>query len=1790
MPQATNLNTDPYYDDFDIDKKFHRILYRPGRAVQARELTQQQSILQNQIERFANHIFKDGSIVNGGNTTYNNNVGIVKLQTATISGDSSLTLKEKFDGRIITQSSVDGDIKGRVVLTLDSTTLDSETLLVEYLTGSPANGFLTSNTISTIIETGDTVDYTATVLGSLTEDNVGVASIASIDDSTFYISGHFVKIDKQSVSLHTIDSDTSKRIFTDTPNKLIGLQISEQLIDEDDDASLNDPSQGSFNYAAPGADRLKIQACLIANNIDGSTSLSNTSDENLVSLMLVVNGVIQEQTKIPTLSDIEERLAWRTREESGNYTVDGLGININDSKRSKVFVVSAWNATNFTAGETVTGTTSEATGKVITKNDGTASWNSTKLELGVEAILDGGAFSTSEIITGTSGASATISSSRSDKLDIKIDGGTAYVRGHRVYTQSPKVITIDKARDTDSINGELVSMNYGSYVIVGGSAFSTTDIDTGIAGFFDTSEAVSVNLYSKHSETIKTGATDQVGTAKVRHIDYDSGTPGPTGQYRMYLYDIVITGTNKSFADVKHISDNSAAFANVPTAGEDALNTQLIGTSNNRLIFPTLSDSVVPGIMSDMTYRHKRTFASASANASLQITINIDSNEAFNGYVSGGSGLVQSDRYSNFMAVNTTTNAVVDITSITFPTTTSALLTFSSDGVSSTNAISVIGTINIGPLSSVTRSKVLTEYTAFDLSLDGDNKLQLGYADGYSLTTILDGSGENVTSKFTFDDGQRGNFYDHATAILVPGETVTGTFTVTFNYFEHTGTGFLTVDSYDSTAVSYEDIPQYKDSSTGEVFELRDSIDFRPRRRNSSTEHYDDPALTDTPVNNEIKFPVPSTNFSLDYQYYTSRIDKIAIDEDRNFISITGASALDPAVPADRELAMTLYTLRIPSYTFNTSDVGVTSHDNRRFTMRDIGRIKQRVDRLEYYTSLSLLEEHTKNLLIKDADGNDRFKNGMLVDPFAGHSVGDVTNSDYNISIDFENKEMRPPFTSENVKLEYFSTEEQNTLQTGNLVTVALDSSESSKTLIDQPLASKAISVNSFGGTSWVGELTLDPSSAVWFSQEIRPDVITNESGENDAWLGHPRYGFGTQWNDWEISWIGKEYRTQPGRPPEGTYWKDRNLSGYTSGRYMLAWEDTGETVNPSDRTSGRLGIQNEEMPGRINTEVGSRTVNKSIIPFIRAQTITFSATGLKPLTIVYAFFDDTDISDNVTPTSGALGGELKTDKSGAVSGTFSIPADTYRTGNRQLRLTDQANNVLSSTTSAAEAMFKAAGAININDPVIRRPVVTSDDMPSSRVEGNNYQSKQDSALRNYDPPHHTSRRKDPLAQTIFIDPAVYPGGVFLKHIDLFFKTKDENLPVILEIRPVENGYPHSYEVLPHSQVVVEPSNINISDEPSVDTSTTRTRFTFSSPIFLTSNDEYALVVLTNSSKYEIWVAEMGQNNVTGNNRISTQPYTGSLFKSQNTSIWTPEQNEDLMFQIERYKFRTGTINDAFAIFKNVQPTTAAGIDNDVKVDTINITTGQVEPPGTSLIYSARTSNEAAAPTLEETFSTDILPFENINFDRTKQISSADGQGTFQLKAVMQTDDDAVSPIIDVSRVSAIAIENLINNNTNEDTNGESGSDSARALSAANGGSNARYITRRVNLATGFEADDLKVYLTVNKPSDATIKVYYKVLSDQDSAPFDDRPWDVMVIDGSEASTSKENEFLEVVYKPNLNDIAITYNSGTAVATDGGAGFDTFTSFAIKINLFSSNGAKVPRVKDLRAIALAPSS
>ena len=82
MAINTDLNITPYFDDYDEDKKFHKVLFRPSVPVQARELTQSQTILQNQIERFGDHVFQTGTIIKGCSFNYQT-INYLKLNVVT---------------------------------------------------------------------------------------------------------------------------------------------------------------------------------------------------------------------------------------------------------------------------------------------------------------------------------------------------------------------------------------------------------------------------------------------------------------------------------------------------------------------------------------------------------------------------------------------------------------------------------------------------------------------------------------------------------------------------------------------------------------------------------------------------------------------------------------------------------------------------------------------------------------------------------------------------------------------------------------------------------------------------------------------------------------------------------------------------------------------------------------------------------------------------------------------------------------------------------------------------------------------------------------------------------------------------------------------------------------------------------------------------------------------------------------------------------------------------------------------------------------------------------------------------------------------------------------------------------------------------------------------------------------------------------------------------------------------------------------------------------------------------
>ena len=159
----------------------------------------------------------------------------------------------------------------------------------------------------------------------------------------------------------------------------------------------------------------------------------------------------------------------------------------------------------------------------------------------------------------------------------------------------------------------------------------------------------------------------------------------------------------------------------------------------------------------------------------------------------------------------------------------------------------------------------------------------------------------------------------------------------------------------------------------------------------------------------------------------------------------------------------------------------------------------------------------------------------------------------------------------------------------------------------------------------------------------------------------------------------------------------------------------------------------------------------------------------------------------------------------------------------------------------------------------------------------------------------------DPLAQTFLVDENIYPDGIYLSSTDLYFKSKDDgNIPVSIHIRDVEQGFPTN-RVVPFSDLSLNPASVNVSE-----TAATATAFTFTEPVFLMPG-EYALIVMTNSLKYECWVAEMGQNLVGTTRKVSEQPYAGVLFKSQNASTWSAAQMEDLKFSINRASFSTSS-------------------------------------------------------------------------------------------------------------------------------------------------------------------------------------------------------------------------------------------------------------------------------------------
>ena len=235
---TTNFNVSPYYDDYDEDKAFLRVLFRPGFAVQGRELTQLQTILQKQSSRLGDHLFKDGSKILGGEVTLDTEVYYLKLT----SSDTAST----FADGIISDTSVTvgaGTTRAQVVAAINAVGSDAPTLILKYLSGT---GFSAGSTIYLEGSTSTTATVSATT-------PTGNASIVSINRGIYFVNGFFVLCLPQTLVLEK---------YNNTPTYRIGLTTTEAIIDSTSDTTLLDPASGTTNANAQGATRFKITLTL----------------------------------------------------------------------------------------------------------------------------------------------------------------------------------------------------------------------------------------------------------------------------------------------------------------------------------------------------------------------------------------------------------------------------------------------------------------------------------------------------------------------------------------------------------------------------------------------------------------------------------------------------------------------------------------------------------------------------------------------------------------------------------------------------------------------------------------------------------------------------------------------------------------------------------------------------------------------------------------------------------------------------------------------------------------------------------------------------------------------------------------------------------------------------------------------------------------------------------------------------------------------------------------------------------------------------------------------------------------------------------------------------------------------------------------------------------------------------------------------------------------------------------------------------------------------------------------
>ena len=897
------------------------------------------------------------------------------------------------------------------------------------------------------------------------------------------------------------------------------------------------------------------------------------------------------------------------------------------------------------------------------------------------------------------------------------------------------------------------------------------------------------------------------------------------------------------------------------------------------------------------------------------------------------------------------------------------------------------------------------------------------------LQGIITGNFVDRTNNFLLDTGHKAQYCDYSKIVrkaksAIPSKKLL----VIFDRYEvasGSSGDFFSVNSYTKDRYA-NDIPAV------EGIRLTDLIDFRPRVNAFSISGNKSPfAFTSRSFETTNPYVItPKESSVLGYSFYLPRIDKLVINQFEEVKLIKGESSESPVPPTENGNSMEVAQIALPAYLFDTvRHPIITLQDNKRFTMRDISALEQRIENLETMTSLSALELDTKSLQVTDASGLNRFKTGFVVNNFKDRSFidfdpetgsqcdVDVVNQELISTVDFWSIKpelgldpaINPSQADLNSNLRLLDT---NCKKTGDLVTLDYEEVD----WLDQPHATGVENVNPFSVIVFMGGIILDPPSDNWTRTIYVENVRKESTGATWAEVANSKA-------------IGPIKETKVGSKNTGKSVDDPDSDWY---RHRIKIVNNIYEQTQKFKTTYKNVL---EGPSKEYDYVESVKTTSEVDPYMRSRNVFFNANGLKPLTRHYHYLDNgiPDITpklieiemvsgtftafEDIKVTKGGdriglmriqrpnhkfgdqnrpdveagLGapavtveeysvdpydknrpapssaysatskllnidcvglaneekyygyikkgarivGEqsgavakvtkirLRTDNWGDLLGTFFFrdpnttpkPPQLFETGTKTFRVTAAKEGTIpvpGSTDLASDAIgvFTGTGTLETtttNTVQVRNPPPPSGTKPTEITYKTNTIHKEELGKK------FTAPHRDPLAQSFTVDET----GAFLTSFDVYFRKIDPQAKLFVELREVELGTPTRYLVQDYTQLSINPATYNNGSpiETSEDASVATT-FRFPSPVYLEPEKEYAIVFLAPASdKYEMWVATMGEKTVKTNNLpnaenvvVSKQYIGGSLFKSQNGTIWTASQFQDLTFKLRKAKFvQSGT-------------------------------------------------------------------------------------------------------------------------------------------------------------------------------------------------------------------------------------------------------------------------------------------